>query len=54
MARRLLLFLAALQAGPAAADLDAARDRLAEHMCRYAARGFNPGPVYPGYCAADL
>ena len=35
-------------------DLDAARDRLAEHMCRYAARGFNPGPVYPGYCAADL
>lgn len=36
------------------ADVSAAQIRLAEHMCRLSARGFNPGPVMASYCPADL
>jgi hexosaminidase len=36
-------------------DIDDMQLRLSEHMCRsYAMKGYNPGPVVAGFCAADL
>ena len=32
----------------------AAQPRLAEHMCTMELAGFQPGPIFPGFCMGDV